>query len=164
MKTLLMLLFGAFLVVVQEDGTQELNLDEQSEFKYMIQMINYAGEKAYIIVSLVNPQGEYESTLAVLGDDDEWYKDMKTWWSFASESDQQIDGITSASIGNGDRRIGLIKVNNQMIESGYKLRFESAVEDQDYFSVDVEVPLNSVEGPFKKEGIGWIRYIRLIPS
>ncbi len=26
----------------------------------MLQMVNYTGEKAYIVVSLINPKGQYE--------------------------------------------------------------------------------------------------------
>ena len=35
----------------------------------MIQMIGYEGEKAYVNVSLIDPQEEYEKTLEVLGPD-----------------------------------------------------------------------------------------------
>lgn len=42
---------------------------ETKPVKCMIQMTNYTGEGAYIIVSLMNTKGEYEETLQVLGKD-----------------------------------------------------------------------------------------------
>ena len=44
---------------------------------------------------------------------------------------------------------------------GYKLRFESAVEDQKYHVTDVEVPLTTESLADKTEGKGYIRYVRL---
>ena len=38
----------------------------------MIQMVNYDGEGAYIVVGLVDSEGKYLDTLYVLGDDEDW--------------------------------------------------------------------------------------------
>lgn len=38
-----------------------------SKYKCMLQMVNYTGEKAYIVVSLINPKGQYEKTLYMMG-------------------------------------------------------------------------------------------------
>ena len=43
-------------------------------------MANYTGEKAYVVVSLINPDGKYVKTLYVQGDDPEWFPDLKNWW------------------------------------------------------------------------------------
>ena len=40
-----------------------------TKYKCMVQMTNYVGEAAYIVVSLVNPTGAYEKTLYVMGPD-----------------------------------------------------------------------------------------------
>ena len=53
-----------------------------SKYKCLIQMTNYTGEGAYIVISLLNPQGDYEKTLYVHGDDNEWYYDITEWWNF----------------------------------------------------------------------------------
>lgn len=46
-------------------------------YKCMIQMANYTGEKAYVVVSLMNAEGDYVKTLYVQGDDPEWFPDLK---------------------------------------------------------------------------------------
>ena len=50
-----------------------------TKYKCMVQMTNYVGEAAYIVVSLVNPSGAYEKTLYVMGPDKKWYIHIKEW-------------------------------------------------------------------------------------
>lgn len=130
----------------------------------MIQMTNYTGEGAYIVISLLNPKGEYEETLYVQGDDDEWYFDITEWWKFQGKVRADIDAITGATISGGERAISVIDIDNDKIDSGYKIRFETAVEDQEYYTDDVEFELTSDSVKSKVEGKGFIRYIRLMPQ
>ncbi|MFC4094245.1 DUF2271 domain-containing protein [Euzebyella saccharophila] len=133
-------------------------------YKCMIQMTNYSGEKAYVVVSLINPEGNYEKTLYVQGDDAEWFPDLKQWWDFSNGSNENIDGLTGATIGNGERNIISLTFDESQLDAGYKVRFESAVEDQDYHEVDAEIKLNSATIKNKVDGTGYIRYIRMVPN
>ncbi|WP_299522993.1 DUF2271 domain-containing protein [Winogradskyella sp.] len=135
-----------------------------STYKCMIQLTNYTGEGAYIVISLLNPEGEYEKTLYVLGDDDEWYFDITEWWKFHGKVRTDIDAITGATISGGERAISVIEIEDEKIDSGYKIRFETAVEDQEYYADDVEFELTSESVKSKVEGKGFIRYIRLMPQ
>jgi hypothetical protein len=137
---------------------------ESSRYKCMIQLTNYTGEGAYVVISLINPEGEYEKTLQVLGDDDEWYSDIKEWWKFHGKVRVDIDAVTGATISGGERSISVIEIDNNKIDAGYKLRFETAVEDQEYFTKDLEFELTSETVKGKFEGIGFIRYIRMLPQ
>mgnify|MGYP005998882699 FL=1 len=130
----------------------------------MIQMINYTGESAYVVISLINPEGEYEKTLYVQGDDDEWYNTVESWWKFYGKKRSDIDAITGATISGGERAISIIEIDNDKLNKGYKLRFETAVEDQEYYESDVELDLTSENVRNKVEGKGFIRYIRMIPQ
>lgn len=133
-------------------------------YKCMIQMTNYSGEKAYVVVSLINPEGEYEKTLYVQGDDEEWYPDLKKWWAFSKGANENIDAITGATIGNGERNIISLQFDESRVNNGYKIRFETAVENQDYHTTDAEVDLNSETIRNKVDGNGYIRYIRMVPN
>ena len=137
---------------------------ETSAYKCMIQMKNYTGEGAYIVISLLNPKGEYEETLYVQGDDEEWYFDITEWWTFQGKQRADIDAITGATISGGERKINIIQITDDKIDNGYKIRFESAVEDQEYYKDDVEFELTSVNVKSKIEGKGFIRYIRMMPQ
>nr|WP_240472493.1 DUF2271 domain-containing protein [Tenacibaculum ovolyticum] len=136
----------------------------EAKYKCMIQMKNYTGEGAYITVSLLNQKGEYEKTLYVQGDDEEWYSDITEWWKFQGKIRTNIDAITGATISGGNRAITVIQIPTDKLNKGYKIRFESAVEDQEYYKDDIEFELTSENVKSKIEGKGFIRYIRMIPQ
>jgi hypothetical protein len=136
----------------------------ESPYKCMIQMKNYAGEGAYIVISLLNQQGAYEKTLYVQGEDDEWYFDIPEWWKFQGAKRANIDAITGATISGGERKISVISIADNLINKGYKIRFETAVEDQEYYTSDVEFDLTSENLKSKTAGKGFIRYVRIMPK
>jgi len=137
---------------------------EASSYKCMIQMTNYTGEGAYIVISLMNPEGEYEKTLYVQGDDDEWYFDIINWWNFYGKRRTNLDAITGATISGGERKISVIEIEDGKLDKGYKIRFESAVEDQEYYKDDVEFELTTENAKGKIDGNGFTRYIRMMPQ
>lgn len=154
--------FIAVLVVAL--GIMAFTTSENNKYKCMIQMTNYEGEGAYVVISLLNPEGAYEKTLYVQGDDEEWYHDIDEWWKFHGKVRSDIDAITGATISGGNRTVSVIEIPNDKIDKGYKIRFETAVEDQEYYADDVQFELTSESVKSKVEGKGFIRYIRLIPQ
>ncbi|UKT65860.1 DUF2271 domain-containing protein [Pedobacter mucosus] len=133
---------------------------QTAKYKCMIQMTNYMGEGAYIVISLIDAKGQYEKTLYVLGSDKKWYNSLKEWHKFQSKQPANISAITGASVTGGDRSVSTIDIDKSKINAGYKLRFESAVEDQKYNVKDVEIPLTTETLAAKNEGTGFIRYVR----
>jgi hypothetical protein len=133
---------------------------QTTKYKCMVQMTNYMGEGAYIVISLVDSKGAYEKTLYVLGSDKKWYKTLKEWNKFYLKKPANISAITGASVTGGDRSVNIIEIENAKINSGYKLRFESAVEDKEYNVKDLEIPLTTETLSAKNEGAGYIRYVR----
>jgi hypothetical protein len=134
---------------------------QATKYKCMLQMTNYMGEGAYIVVSLVDSKGAYEKTLYVMGSDKKWYPNLKQWHKAFSKKPGNISGITGASVTGGDRSVTVIEIDNAKINAGYKLRFETSVEDNKYYEKDVEVPLTTEGIAGKTEGTGYIRYVRL---
>ncbi|WP_430409032.1 DUF2271 domain-containing protein [Kordia sp.] len=137
---------------------------ESSQYKCMIQMKNYTGEGAYVVISLLDANGDYLQTLYVQGNDDEWYSDITEWWKFYGKRRPDIDAITGETISGGERKICVLKIPDDKIDVRYKIRFETAVEDQEYYTDDVQFELTSESVKSKKEGNGFIRYIRMIPQ
>lgn len=131
-----------------------------SKYKCMIQMTNYMGEGAYVVISLIDSKGAYEKTLYVLGANKKWYSSLKEWHAFQSKKPANISAITGASVTGGDRSVNVIEIENSKINAGYKLRFESAVEDKEYNVKDVEIPLTTETLTAKTDGTGFIRYVR----
>jgi len=132
-----------------------------TKYKCMLQMTNYMGEGAYIVVSLVNAKGAYEKTLYIMGSDKKWYPDFKEWHKFFKKKPTNISAITGASVTGGDRSVTTFEIEDSKINKGYTLRFESAVEDKKYYVKDLEVPLTTEGLAAKTEGTGYIRYVRL---
>ena len=131
-----------------------------TKYKCMVQMTNYVGEEAYVVVSLINPKGAYEKTLYVMGPDKKWYNTIKEWHKFNSKKPANISAITGASVAGGDRSVTIFEIENSKINAGYKLRFETAVEDKEYHAKDIEVPLTNDGLSAKTEGTNYIRYVR----
>ncbi|PZX94362.1 DUF2271 domain-containing protein [Flavobacterium aquariorum] len=134
---------------------------QTSKYKCMLQMSNYMGEGAYMVVSIINPKGDYDKTLYVMGDDKKWYKTLKEWHKFYSKRPTDISAKTGASVTGGDRSTTTLEIEDSKINKGYKLRFETAVEDQKYYTADLEIPLTTEAMANKTEGKGYIRYVRL---
>jgi hypothetical protein len=132
---------------------------QKSRYKCMIQMNGYNGEKAYVYISLINPNGQYQKTLFLLGNDKQWYKTLKEWYKFFLKT-KKVDAKTGASVGGGDRALATFDIEDSFVNKGYKIRFESAVEDQKYNVTDVEVPLTDELLTTKSEGTGYIKYVR----
>jgi hypothetical protein len=156
MKSILKISLIALICISSFQATAQT-----SKYKCMLQMSNYMGEGAYIVVSLVNAKGEYDKTLYVMGDDKKWYKTLKEWHKFYSKKPTDISAKTGASVTGGDRSITTLEIEDNKINKGYKLRFETAVEDNKYYTADLEIPLTTEGIAAKTEGKGYIRYVRL---
>ena len=137
---------------------------QTTKYKTMIQMNAYSGKEAYVVISLINPKGQYEQTLGVLGTDNEWYNTLKEWDKFQKVKKQKLNGITGASVAGGARATRLIEFDTAKLNKGYKLRFESAVETQKYYAKDAEVALSSavLDNKAGVAGGGYIKAIRFL--
>jgi hypothetical protein len=65
------------------------------------------------------------------------------------------------NITGGDRSVTTLELEDSKINSGYTLRFASAVEDQKYHKADLEITLTTDQLSRKIERINYIRYVRL---
>lgn len=155
-------IYKIFLTVFLLIMTSYVSMAQKStKYKCMLQMTNYMGEGAYIVVSLVDAKGVYEKTLYVMGSDKKWYPDFKEWHKFYKKKPTNISAISGASVTGGDRSITTFEIEDAKINKGYTLRFETAVEDKKYHVKDVELPLTTAGLAAKTEGTGYIRYVRL---
>ena len=133
----------------------------QAKYKCMLQMTNYDGLEAYIVVSLVDAKGNYEKTLYVMGPDKQWYNGFKEWNAKLSKKKEKLNGITGASVAAGNRTITTFSIDESKLNKGYTLRFETSVEDKVNHTKDVEIALTTEEITKKTEGKGYIRYVKL---
>lgn len=150
-------LVAAFVVCILSPA---ISFGQNAKYKCMVQMTNYMGEGAYIVVSLINPKGGYDKTLYVMGSDKKWYPDLKEWHKAMGKKPENLSAVTGASVAGGDRSVVNLELEKAKLNAGYKLRFETAVEDKQYHLKDVEIPLTTEGLAAKTEGTGYIRYVR----
>ena len=152
---ILLVFFAIFML-------SSFNNFDTKNYKCLMQMSNYNGEGAYVVVSLISPDGKYENTIYIQGDDDKWYYEISSWWSYYGKNKYNVDGISGSTVSAGERSLNVFKIDESKIGSGYKLRFETAVEDENYFEKDIEFELNEANLLKKHSGNGFIRYVRFI--
>src|SRR3954470_23887705 len=96
-----LLLLGFFTTAFRMDPPKPA----ASKYKCMVQMTNYMGEGAYVVVSLIDSKGAYEKTLYVMGSDKKWYPNLKEWHKAFSKKPSNISAVTGASVASGDRSV-----------------------------------------------------------
>ena len=96
-----------------------------------------------------------------MGPDKQWYNGFKEWDKQLGKKKEKLNGITGASVAAGDRTSATFNLDESKMNKGYKLRFESAVEDAKYFVNDLEIPLTTDAVTLKTEGKGYIRFVKL---
>ena len=130
--------------------------------KCLIQLTNYTGEAAYMVVSLVDQNGKYIKTLQVFGKEKRWWDDITSWFKHLTGSKEKVDGVTGASITSGDRKIITVSTSEEYFNKNFRLRFETAVENQDYKEKDVEIEYKDENTGKNINGSKYIRYVKLI--
>lgn len=130
-----------------------------AEVRVLVQLNNYEGEKAYFALYLVSPDDRYQQTLWISGDEEKYFPDLPRWWKYLSRKPQPLDAITGASTAGGDRNILKLEIADELIDAGYKLRVETAVEDLENYGADVEAELSAANAGAKIPGTGYVRFI-----
>lgn len=136
----------------------------QVSFKCLVQLTNYSGEGAYVVVSLIDANGKYKKTLQVFGKEKRWWDDLPSWFKFLTTSKENVDAISGASITAGSRKVFSINADESLYNKGYKLRFETAVENKAYEEKDVEMDFSDGSVGKTINGKGYIRYVKLFKN
>lgn len=107
------------------------------------QMNSYGGNKAYLAFYLTDANGQYHSTLWVAGKQAKYYKHLRDWTRGRGLSAGAFDGVTGASVGSGNSLIVRVELADALIDAGYQIRIDSAVEGLRDKSADVSAPLTT---------------------
>lgn len=147
-----------------------LPIEEEVEIKCLLEIMNYRGEGAYFVISVLDKKENYVKTVYVLGDDKSWFSEMKSFWIHLRKNNlftdedfyPLIDGISGPTISGGERRVFQIMVPKNLFNNGYRLRFETAVEDKAYNMNDINIALNTKSLKQTSIGHGFIKKIQFI--
>lgn len=120
------------------------------------QMQSYRGDGAYLAFYLTDANGKYHSTLWVAGKKAKYYKHLRDWNRGRSTDSASFDGITGASVGSGENLAVTVELADALLDAGYEIRVDSAVENKRDNAVDVKVPLTTQGAGQVSNGSGYI--------
>jgi len=102
---------------------------------------NYGGDGAYLAVYLTDAKGAYAGTLWVAGGKAKYYRNLADWNRLSAGEARRLDGVTGASVGQGRTLKVSADLADALIDAGYEIRIDAAVEDMRDSPSEVRVPL-----------------------
>ncbi|MFZ5959987.1 DUF2271 domain-containing protein [Pseudomonas knackmussii] len=117
---------------------------------------DYSGRKAYLAIYLTDAQGHYQKTLYVAGKKPKYYRHLRDWAHGSGLNPSEFDGLSGASVGGGDNLTVSAQIADNLIDAGYEIRIDSAVEDQQENGAEVKVPLTRAGAGKAVAGSGYV--------
>ena len=118
---------------------------------------DYRGNEAYLAIYVTDAQGNYQRTLWVSGKKAKYYKHLRDWARGSGMKASALDGVTGASVGSGRELKVTVEVADALIDAGYEIRIDSAVEDMRDNPADVRVPLTTSGAGKPVAGRGYVK-------
>jgi hypothetical protein len=148
-KLVAILLLGTALVMPEIAFARDVAITAQ--------MAPYSGHAAYVAVYVTKPDGTYDSTLHIAGQRTKYYRDLRGWYRSFAASGQSVDGVTGASVGSGQTLSINVTLADALIDAGYQIHVDSAVENGGYYPDDVVVPLTAASSGAPVAGTGYVQ-------
>jgi len=121
------------------------------------QLQNYGGDAAFLAFYVTDAKGQYKKTLWVAGKKVKYYKSLRDWARGSGLKASEFDGVSGASVGSGRALKVTVELADALIDAGYEIRVDSAVEDKRDIPVDVRVPLTTNGAGKPVTGRGYIK-------
>lgn len=118
------------------------------------QLQSYSGDGAYMAIYVTDSAGQYKKTLSVSGKKSKYYKHLRDW---ARSSGSKFDGVSGASVGSGGTLKITVDLEDALIDAGYEIRVDTAVEKQRENSAEVKVALTTQNKGKPVMGSGYIK-------
>ena len=121
------------------------------------QLKNYGGDGAYLAAYLTDAKGAYVRTLHVAGGKAKYYKHLADWSRLSGSDAKRLDGVTGASVGSGRTLKVTADLADALIDAGYEIRIDAAVEDMRDSPAEVRVPLSAASAGKPQAGKQYIQ-------
>lgn len=121
------------------------------------EMATYTGDGAYLALYLTDAQGQYKRTLWVAGKKAKFYKHLADWARGSGLQKSEYDGMSGASVGSGKNLQITVEVDDALIDAGYQVQIDSAVEDKRDYRAEVVAPLTSAGAGKPVAGKGYVK-------
>ncbi|HQZ02217.1 DUF2271 domain-containing protein [Dokdonella sp.] len=121
------------------------------------QLKNYSGDGAYLAIYVTDAAGQYQKTLWVSGNKAKHYKNLRDWARGSGMNRAEYDGVSGASVGSGRALKVTVDLADTLIDAGYEIRVDSAVEDGRDNPADVRTPLTTQGAGKPAAGRGYVQ-------
>ena len=121
---------------------------------------DYRGNEAYLVIYVTDAQGAYQRTLWVAGKKAKYYKHLRDWARGSGLNAAEFDGVSGASVGSGETLKVSVDIADALIDAGYQIRIDTAVEDKRENSAEVQVPLTREGSGKATSGNGYVDSFR----
>lgn len=133
------------------------SLSQAREITFNTVLQNYGGDGAYIALYLVDADGKYQHTLWVSGKKTKYYKHLPDWARGSGLRSSEYDGVSGASVLSGKALNITLEVADELIDTGYEVRVDTAVEDMRDNRADVSAPLTTDNAGKFFSGRGYVQ-------
>ncbi|MBL0228369.1 DUF2271 domain-containing protein [Thermomonas sp.] len=121
------------------------------------QLKSYGGNGAYLAFYVTDAKGVFKKTLWVSGKKAKYYKHLRDWARGSGLKASEFDGVSGASVGSGRTLKVTVELADALIDAGYEIRVDSAVEDLRDNPADVRAPLTKKGAGKPVAGRGYVK-------
>ncbi len=123
------------------------------------QLTGYGGDGAYLAIFLTDRSGKFHSTLWVAAPKKKYWTHLRDWYR-ATGGVAKVDGISGASVGSGKTLRVTVELADALLDAGYEIRIDTAVEKMKDNPSDVVVPLTKAGADKGVAGRGYVKSFR----
>jgi hypothetical protein len=132
-------------------------LAEARQVTFETTLKNYGGNGAYVVLYVTDAAGKYRGTLWMAGGKARYHRHLSDWQRASGGAPAEIDGITGASIGSGRTLKISLDLADAMIDAGYRIHVDTAVEDGMDHPSEVVAPLETSAAGRPIAGKGYVK-------
>ena len=95
----------------------------------------------------------------VAGTKSKYWRHLRDWYK-ASGGRAKVDGVSGASVGAGQTLRATVEIADALLDAGYEIHVDTAVEDMAENPSEVVVPLTTGDGGKAVAGKGYVASFR----
>lgn len=133
---------------------------QAAKLRLSLRMEPYSASPAYLAVYVADHAGHYVATVRVFGDKVQFYPHLSRWFRGVGPQGAPLDGVTGASVGSGEGLDVSVEIADALIDAGYQIRVDSAVEKIADEPAEIVIPLERDAAGRDAIGRGLVAHFR----
>ncbi|MGB4858341.1 MAG: DUF2271 domain-containing protein [Dokdonella sp.] len=115
------------------------------------------GNGAYLAINVADAAGHYQKTLWISGTKTKYYKNLRDWARGSGLKPSEFDGVSGTSVGSGRALKVTADLADALIDAGYEICVDSAVEDGRDDPADARTRLTMTGARKTSTGRGYVQ-------